>query len=105
MSGNAIQAVKQFTKTGVASRTSVTKEIAIGLSLGVGAGAIWKVGVLKRPYLLLWFYTMRKPIAAALGYTGPRIPPVRIIAPGCIGAVLDLMTLTLMMASGLQCPC
>lgn len=42
MASKAIQAVKQFTDAGVASRVSVTKEIAIGLSLGIAAGLTWK---------------------------------------------------------------
>jgi hypothetical protein len=41
--GKALQAVKQFTTTGNASRVSVTKEITIGLTLGIGAGLMWKV--------------------------------------------------------------
>lgn len=41
--GKAIQAVKQFTTTGNASRVSVTKEIAVGLTLGLAAGLTWKV--------------------------------------------------------------
>jgi len=40
--GKALQAVKQFTTTGNASRVSVTKEITIGLTLGIGAGLMWK---------------------------------------------------------------
>lgn len=47
MSGNAIQAVKQFTKTGVGSRTSIVKEITIGISLGLAAGLTWKVGMVQ----------------------------------------------------------
>lgn len=43
--GKAIQAVKQFTTTGNASRVSVTKEITIGLTLGIAAGLTWKVRV------------------------------------------------------------
>ena len=44
MSGKAIQAVQQFTKSGVGSRTSVVKEITIGITLGLAAGLTWKVG-------------------------------------------------------------
>jgi len=42
MSSNAIQAVKQFSKTGAGYDISVTKEIVIGITLGLGAGAVWK---------------------------------------------------------------
>lgn len=45
MSGNAIQAAKQFSSTGMASRVSLVKEITIGITLGIGAGLTWKVGV------------------------------------------------------------
>lgn len=41
--GSAIQAARMFTKTGQASRVSVTKEITIGLVLGFAAGAMFKV--------------------------------------------------------------
>jgi hypothetical protein len=43
MSGNAIQAVRQFAKPGMGSQVSATKEIAIGLGLGLIAGFTWKV--------------------------------------------------------------
>jgi hypothetical protein len=40
----AIKAAQMFTTTGVASRVSVVKEMAIGLSLGLGMGFLWQVG-------------------------------------------------------------
>lgn len=40
--GSAIAAARMFTKTGQASRVSVTKEITIGLVLGFAAGAMFK---------------------------------------------------------------
>jgi hypothetical protein len=43
MAGSAIAAARMFTKTGQASRVSVTKEITIGLVLGFAGGALFKV--------------------------------------------------------------
>jgi len=40
----AIKAAQMFTTTGVASRVSVVKEMAIGLSLGLSMGFLWQVG-------------------------------------------------------------
>ncbi|PSC74840.1 Cytochrome c oxidase subunit 5C-2 [Micractinium conductrix] len=43
MSGKAvIKAAQMFTKTGQASRISVTKEILIGSTLGAGLGFWWQ---------------------------------------------------------------
>jgi hypothetical protein len=43
MSGKeVIRAAQMFTTTGVASRTSVAKEIVIGMVLGLGAGMVWQ---------------------------------------------------------------
>lgn len=42
MSGNAIQAVRQFAKPGAGTQVSAAKEIAIGLTLGLAAGCTFK---------------------------------------------------------------
>ncbi len=49
MSGRAIEAAKQFTKTGQASRISARGEILKGLTVGFSAAIVFKVGVAARP--------------------------------------------------------
>lgn len=43
-SQQAIKAVSQFTKNGASKNVSVVREIAIGVTLGLVFGAMWKVG-------------------------------------------------------------
>ena len=44
MSGKeVIRAAQMFTKSGVASRTSVVKELVLGSALGLGFGLLWQV--------------------------------------------------------------
>lgn len=50
MSGNAIQAVRQFAKPGAGTKVSATKEIAIGLTLGLAAGFSFKVPLASTTY-------------------------------------------------------
>lgn len=45
MAGSAIQAVRQFAKPGAGTQVSATKEIAIGLALGLAAGFSFKVSL------------------------------------------------------------
>ena len=48
MSGQSVlRAASNFTTKGQASRVSVTKEIVIGMTLGLAAGLWWKVRVTK----------------------------------------------------------
>jgi hypothetical protein len=47
MAGQAIAAARMFTKTGMASKVSLGKEITIGLVLGFAAGLGWKVSASK----------------------------------------------------------
>jgi hypothetical protein len=42
-SKEVIRAAQMFTTSGVASRTSVVKEIAIGMGLGLAFGMVWQV--------------------------------------------------------------
>ena len=42
-SGQVIRAAQQFTKKGRAHEVNLVKELVIGLSLGLAAGATWKV--------------------------------------------------------------
>ena len=42
-SAQAIQAVQMFTKHGASKKVSVVKEIVIGVTIGLGFGALWKV--------------------------------------------------------------
>ena len=43
-SQQAIKAVSQFTKNGASKNVSVAREIVIGITIGLGFGALWKVG-------------------------------------------------------------
>ncbi len=42
-SGQAIKAVEMFTKNGASKNVSVVREVVIGLTIGLGFGALWKV--------------------------------------------------------------
>ena len=42
-SGQAIKAVEMFTKNGASKNVSVAREVVIGLTIGLGFGALWKV--------------------------------------------------------------
>jgi hypothetical protein len=42
-SGQAIKAVEMFTKHGASKNVSVVREVVIGLTIGLGFGALWKV--------------------------------------------------------------
>ena len=66
-SGQAIKAVEMVTKNGASKNVSVVREVVIGLTIGLGFGALWKV----RP-------------------DTPRVPPLRFadvlaqLAPACL---------------------
>jgi hypothetical protein len=40
-----IRAAQMFTKSGMASKVSVVKEIGIGLTLGLASGFLWQVRI------------------------------------------------------------
>jgi len=42
-SGQALKAVEMFTKNGASKNVSVVREVVIGLTIGLGFGALWKV--------------------------------------------------------------
>jgi hypothetical protein len=83
MSGKeVIRAAQMFTTTGVASRVSVVKEIAIATVLGIGAGMWWQVRRRQQE-------RMSRSLAAGSCVFGSRPAPAHL-ASCCLGWFADL---------------